>query len=194
MSGDLARASIHRLRRPARGVTLVIALVMLAALGLIAAAAMRSGTANVRIVDNTQSRQAAFMAAQAAIESTISAPTFTQQPAAVAANPVTVDLDGDGAADLSATLSPAPACYRWKVIKVSELDAASAGDRACLGSGAVANSGIDGGTSGAGDSLCANSEWNVRAVVVDATTGADVRVNQGVQVRSLITDVTNNCP
>jgi Tfp pilus assembly protein PilV len=180
--------------RAQRGITLVIALVMLGALGLIAAAAMRAGTANLRIVDNTQARQAAFTAAQAAIESTISAPTFTQRPAAVAANPIMVDLNGDGVADLSATLSPAPACYRWNAIKLSELDPAVAGDRACLGSGAVANSGIEGGGSAAGDSLCARSEWNVRAVVVDPATNADVRVNQGVQLRGLITDVTNNCP
>jgi hypothetical protein len=31
-------------------------------------------------------------------------------------------------------------------------------------------------------------------VVTDAVSNADVRVNQGVQVRSLLTDVMSNCP
>ena len=178
-----------------QGVALIVALIMLTALGLLAGWAVKSGTANLRIVNNMQARQEAFSAAQAAIESTISSVNFSQQPAVVAANPIPVDLDGDGVADMTATLTPAPTCYRWRAIKTSELDDTRAADRACLGSSSASTAGLDNGagTTG-GDSLCADSEWNVRAEVVYATSNATVRINQGVAMRGVITDVVNTCP
>ena len=181
--------------RRQRGVTLIVTLIMLTVLGLLAGWALKSGTTNLRIVSNMQARQEAFSAAQSAIESTISNPTFSQQPAAVAANPIPVDVDGDGVADMTATLTPAPACYRWRAIKTAELDPDVAGDRVCLGSSSAASAGLEGATAGnGGDSMCADSEWNVRAEVVDTRTNASVRVNQGVSIRGVITDVLNSCP
>ena len=178
-----------------RGVTLIVALIMLTALGLLAGWAVKSGTTNLRIVNNMQARQEAFSAAQAAIESTISSANFSQNPAAVAANPIHVDLDGDRVADMTATLTPAPTCYRWRAIKTAELDPALAADRACLGSSSAGSAGLDNGAAPTGgDSLCADSEWNVRAEVVDATSNATVRINQGVAMRGVITDVVNTCP
>ena len=50
-----------------------------------------------------------------------------------------------------------------------------------------------GGVGAAGNSLCANTEWNVRAEVADARTGAKVAVNQGVAIRVLETDAANSC-
>ena len=83
-----------------------------------------------------------------------------------------------------------------RVLKVNELDPASEGDRACLGSSMAQNPGIE--TAGAapstGDSLCADSEWNVRAVVSDPRSHATAAVNQGVAVRSLTTDTASACP
>jgi Tfp pilus assembly protein PilE len=178
-----------------RGVTLIVALIMLTALGLLAAFAIRAGSANLQIVHNTQMRHEAFAAAQAAVERTLSSPAFVTQPAAVAANPVAVDLNGDGVADLSASIDPAPSCYRWRAVKVSELNPATSADRACLGSSQSGNTGIEtSGGSPSGDSLCADSEWNIRATVTDPQSGASVAVNQGIAARGLITDVTTACP
>ena len=191
----LRRACRRQSHHAQRGVTLIVALIMLTALGLLAGWAVKSGTANLRIVNNMQARQEAFSVAQAAIESTISSANFSQQPAAVAANPIPVDLDGDGVPDMTATLTPAPTCYRWRAIKTAELDPALAADRACLGSSAAITAGLDNGASTTGgDSLCADSEWNVRAEVVDAASNATVRLNQGVAMRGVITDVVNTCP
>lgn len=183
-------------RQAQRGVTLVVALIMLTALGLLAAWAVKMGTTNLRVVGNSQARQDAFTTAQAAIERTISTAEFSQRPDAVAAQPIAIDLDGNGSADLSATLSPAPACYRVRPVKVTELDPAQASDRPCLRSSASATAGIEfAGSSGSGgDSLCADTEWNVRAVVTDTTTGASVAVNQGMALRTLVTDANNACP
>jgi len=175
-----------------RGVTLIIALMMLTALGLLAAWALKAGTLNVRAVGNMQARQEVLAAAQTAIETTISSPEFSQQPATVAARPITVDIDGDGAVDLTARLSPVPACYRVMAVKMSELDPSVEADRACVRP--QVTTGIESDNLPAGESLCADSEWNLRATVTDTTTGASVAVNQGVALRGLITDATNSCP
>jgi hypothetical protein len=179
-----------------RGVTLIISLIMLVALAMLSVWAFNSGTMNLRVVGNSQARQEVVSAAQAAVELTISSPLFSQQPAAVAAAPIPIDVDGDGQPDYQATLSPVPSCYRVRVLKVSELDPSSEGDRACLGSSAAQNSGIVtvGSTPTTGDSLCADSEWNVRATVADPRSHATATVNQGIAVRSLSTDTANSCP
>ena len=179
-----------------RGATLIISLIMLVAMAMLSVWAFNSGSMNLRVVANSQSRQEVVSAAQTAIELTISTPLFSQDPVAVAASPIPIDIDGDANADYQAQLSPVPSCYRVRVLKVNELDPASAGDRACLGSSSAANPGIE--TTGAapttGDSLCADSEWNLRAVVADPRTNASTAINQGIAVRSLSTDAANACP
>ena len=182
------------MRRPQQGVTLIIALVMLTVLGLLAALAVKSSSMNLRVLGNMQSRAQAMSAAQAALERTLSSAEFSQQPATVAGRAIAVDIDGDGVDDLSATLTPAPACYRLRVVKMSELDPNADADRVCMKSSSAANSGIDTGTNSGGDSLCADSEWRLRAVVADPGSSARVAVNQGVALRGLVTDAVNACP
>ena len=182
-------------RRQARGATLFVAMIMLAALSLMAAWAFSSSTMNTRVVGNSQMRAEVFAAAQTAIEQTISSPTFMQQPAVVAAAPIAIDVNGDGVADQTARLTPAPNCYRTRTVRMGELDPAQAPDRACLRSASATNLGIESATgSGSGDSLCADSEWSVRAQVSDLATGATVATAQGVATRGLITDAANGCP
>jgi hypothetical protein len=179
-----------------RGATLIVALIMLVALAMLSLWSFNSGTMNLRVVGNSQARQEVVAAAQAATELTLSTPLFTQDPLAVAAGAIPIDIDGDAVPDYQARLTPAPSCYRVRVLKVSELDATSPGDLACLGSSMSMNPEIDapGVASVVGDSLCADSEWNVRAVVSDARSHATAAVNQGVAVRSLTTDTASACP
>ncbi len=190
---------MNRIRPPRRqhaqrGVTLVVALIMLVALSLLAAWAVKSSTMNLNVVGNMQARQQALAVAQTAIERTISSAEFTQQPAVVASRSIPFDVDGDGVADYTAQLSPAPACYRLRPVKMAELDPESAADVPCLRSSSASNSGIDASTIPVGDSLCADSEWQLRAVTTDPVTGARVAINQGVAVRGLVTDANNGCP
>lgn len=186
--------TLHRQARQ-RGTTLFVALIILAALSLMAAWAFNSSTMNLRVVGNSQTRAEVFAAAQAAIEQTISSPIFMQQPSVVAAAPIPIDVDGDSIADQTARLVPAPSCYRTRTVRMNELDAAVAVDRPCLRSASSANLGIESTTgTGSGDSLCADSEWNVRALVSDVATGATVAMAQGVAARGLVTDAANGCP
>ena len=183
----------HRARQ--RGVSLLIALILLAAITFLSVSAFNAGTANVRVVGNTEARQEAHAAVQAAIDQTISNTLFTTDPAAVAAAPIDVDIDGDGLVDLQPVLQPAPACRRVSPIRMTELDAALEADLACMGSGVARTAGIDSADAAveAGKSLCANSEWLIRAQLADANTGVQVALNQGVGVRILETDSENFC-
>lgn len=186
----------YRTRHDQRGVTLIVALIMLVALAMLAIWAANSSTANLRTVGNTQAREEALAAAVAAVEQTISTPLFITQAAAVAASPIPVDVDGDGNADYTATLSPPPTCYRVLILKNSSVDPESAADRVCLGSSSSPTSGIEvvGSAPPSGDSLCADSELNVRSEVTDQRSNAKVAVNQGIAVRSLSTDASTFCP
>ena len=187
--------AMTRGQTPQRGATLVVALIMLMALSLLAVQAFRSSTTNQRIVGNTQVRQEALAAVQAAIEATISSAQFTKTPAAVAAVPILIDIDGDGVPEYTVSLTPAPVCYRKTVIPTSALDLAAPAfkDRNCLGP-TQQEFGIDSDPLAThNDSICANTDWNVRAVVTDAATRTSVAINQGVTVRVLITDAENSC-
>lgn len=161
-----------------RGVTLIIALIMLAAMSLLAVWGFNSSTTNLRVVGNAQAREEALGAAQNAIETVISTAEFGSKAAALAAAPIELDLDDDGVADISATLDPVPACIRSRQVQESELDiVANPGDKVCLRS-------EDSLAVGAGTN-CQATDWNIRAEAVDARTGAAVAVNQGVSVRVL---------
>ena len=179
---------MRRARRTGqRGATLIIALIMLVALAMLSAWAFNGSQMNMRVVGNSQTRQEAVAAAQAAIELTISSPAFAVDPVAVAASAIPIDIDGDSNPDYQVQLTPA---------QQAELERSVAGDRACLGSSAAPNPGIvtTGSAPPTGDSLCADSEWNLRGVVTDPRTNASAAVNQGVAIRSLSTDATNACP
>lgn len=180
-----------------RGAVLIIALIMLVAMALLAVTAFNSSTLNLRVVANTQLRQEAVAAVQTAIERTISSPQFSTNAAAVAASPIPVDVNGDGNTDYTVSLSPVPKCYKYRVLKNSELDLAAplVRDKRCQRP-ANENFGLDddrAGATTAADSLCADSEWNVRGVVTDASTNVSVAVNQGVALRVATTDAANGC-
>jgi hypothetical protein len=174
--------------------TLIVVLILLTGLGLMAALGVRSGTTNLLAVGNTQARQEVLSAAQAAVERTISTREFSQQPAAVAANPIPVDVDGDGTPDETVTLTPIPACYNFRIVKSNELDDSVPDDVPCMVGNAGRSAGIESPALAVGNSYCADSEWNVRASVTSAQTGARAVVNQGVSMRGVITDAANNCP
>jgi len=178
-----------------RGATLVMALIFLVLLSLLAVSAYNGTNTNLRVVGNMQARQEAQAAAEVAVEQTISSANFSSNPDSVAANAVNVDIDKDGKVDFAVHLTPQPKCYRAKPIKTTELNPALASDLACMKSGVVTTGGLETATGGgaAADSLCSNTEWNVRAEATDPRTGTTVAVDQGVAIRVLATDAGNAC-
>lgn len=183
------------LNRHQRGASLFTALIFLLALSLFAAASFKASTTNLRVVGNTQARQEAHAAAQRAIDQTISSEQFSTAPALVAAAPVAVDIDGDGTQDYTANLTPQPSCYKIRPKKSTELNPGNAADVACIRSALPLAPGIESAAAPppTGNSLCADTEWNITANVTDARTQAVVTINQGVAVRVNAVDADTKC-
>ena len=181
--------------RRQRGATLIMTLIFLMIMSLMAVSAFNLTSTNVRITGNMQARNEALSAAQAGLAATISNVQFSTNPALIAATPLAVDVNGDGVSDYNVTRNPQPKCNKVKTLKASDLNPSVPADLACMGSAAANNSGIESALTGsaAGDSMCANSEWNIRASVVDPASQVEVAVNQGVSLRVLSTDADTAC-
>lgn len=184
---------IHPQRQ--RGATLVVALIFLVLMSLFAIHAFLGSSTNLRIVGNMQARSEAEAAAQVAIEQVISNPGFAQNPAQSASVPITVD---NGSASYTVRITPQPACYRVRIVKNSELDAAKAPDVSCMRSGTVSMPGVIQPTTALGgqladNSVCSDTEWDIRAEVTDSRTGTSVAVHQGVSIRMVESDAINFC-
>lgn len=185
----------HSTHRRERGVTLVVVLVFLVLLALLAINAFLGSTTNLRIVGNMQARSESEAAAQVAIEQVISSETFARDPILAASAPIVVNT---GSVSYTVRITPVPTCYRVRIVKNSELDPGTASDASCIRSGTVAMPGVQQPTAGesgklADNSLCADTEWNIRAEVIDARSGGKVAVNQGAAMRMVQSDAINLC-
>ena len=182
--------------RSQRGATLFIALVMLVMLTMFAVSSLNSSTINLKVVGNMQSRGEALNAAQEAIETTISTPQFISNPANAvlnpcgAANTLCSDLTGNGAPDYTTQLVPMPSCVAVKSIKNSELVLTNKEDLGCA-AGQQQQFGVSGAVTG--DSLCANTTWEITAETRATASAARVTVTQGVGVRISADDMATSC-
>jgi Tfp pilus assembly protein PilX len=188
----------HREHRRQRGVTLIMALIMLTLLTLLALTSFNLGKSNLDIVSNMQQRDEAIAAGQEVIEETISSTRFMHSPNDAIGQPCNgnsntrcIDTNGDGVPDVSVALNPAPSCVKIQSIKVRALDVSSAEDAGCS-LGVSQNFGVSGAVTG--DSLCADSLWDIHAIATDAVSAARVEVTQGVSVRIASDDIATNCP
>ena len=191
------------MRRNQQGATLMITLIMLIMLTLFAISAMNTGTINLKVVGNMQTRSEATDISQGVIDQTISTTRFIETPAAAVAAPcagpntVCTDINADGTSDYTTTLVPNPACVQARIIKVSELTIAPGSpDLPCAQAQQQGTFGIEGGSTG--DSLCGNSVWEVTAQTLasgmtTANSPVNVTTTQGVAVRIKATDLTTSC-
>lgn len=182
--------------RSQRGATLFIALVMLVMLTMFAVSSLNSSTSNLKVVGNMQSRSEALNAAQETVETVISTPLFIANPANAvlnpcgAANTVCTDLSGDGNPDYTTQLMPIPSCVAKKGIKLSELVLTNIEDLGCA-AGQQQQFGVAGAVTG--DSLCANTLWEITARTTGTISSARVTVTQGVGVRISADDMATSC-
>jgi hypothetical protein len=178
-----------------RGTILVVAMLFLLVLSLFAVSSFNSSTTNTMVTGHMIERQESLAAAQWLIDETISKPAFAEDPKAVAASTYEFDLDRDGTIDYHPRLDPAPTCLRARALKGVELDLSDAADVNCMRSGAAMTPYIDTGTvdPSAGNSMCANTEWNVRAAVDGTPGGASVAIDQGVAIRRSTEEAEDFC-
>ena len=181
--------------RSQRGATLIVALIMLVLLTLFALSSFSTANTNLKVVGNMQQKSEALHATQAAIESVISTPLFITNPAnAVAApcgsaNTLCADVTGDGVADFTTSLigpdyptgPHQPTCVTVRMIKNQDLVLTNTEDLGCAAGQQAGAAGVAGAMTG--DSLCANTVWEVRARTVSNSSGASVIVTQGVGIR-----------
>lgn len=168
-----------------QGATLVIAMIMLVLVTLFVLAAINMSTTNLRVMGNEQARNEAVQAAQQAVEQVASVDFTKNPPTTAAPTTVAVDINGDGTADYTATVSAS--CLNSVPVKVTELNPNDVvNDGPCFLSSSSSTSGLTGSGGASGDSLCSATQWDVNAAVTDATantTGANLTLHQGVSKR-----------
>lgn len=179
-------------RNSQRGIALVLGMIMLILMTLLAISAFQASNVNLRIAGNMQVRQETLTAAQTAIETVLSSPSFVDTSAPV--GPTNVDLNG---ATYTVEFTPAPTCKSIVDIPSEDLVPANPDDFVCIPSGALA-----GGSSGVfmpsgpptPPSYCSNTRWALTANVADARTGAKTTLEQGVGVRVSKAKAMTACP
>jgi len=190
------------MRHQQRGATLIVALILLVLLTLFAVSSFNLGKGSLQTVGNMQHRNEAIAAAQQTMEEVISTTRLFQSPATVILNgnplckggqPNTkcIDVNGDNIADITVELKPTPTCIKAQPILNSELSSTNPNDVGC-GIQAAQGFGIAGQTTG--NSLCADSMWEVTAVAEDNITGAQYSVSEGIGVRVSTDDIAASCP
>lgn len=170
-----------------QGLVMVIALIMLLAVTLMVVTASNLVEANLKVVQNMESRELARSAAIAAIEEAISSLRFTESPDAIflesceANNQKCYDYNGDGIDDVKVLVSE-PSCITVTPLKNSELNVyANPLEATCHLASTVY-------------SMCAASVWEFEAVATDIVTGAEVTVRQGVSVKTTLNKIETACP
>lgn len=182
--------------RRQQGTTLLVSLIILVLLALLGLGAYNTSSTDLRASGNMQARTEALNAAQETIETVISSSQFVSDPANAvttpcgAANTFCSDYNGDGVAEYTTRLTPAPACVAVKMLKVADLDLTSQGDLGCV-VGQSQQFGVSG--AGSGDSLCANTVWQITAESTSDVSGAKVTVTQGVGIRVGVDDMASSC-
>lgn len=166
-----------------RGATLIVGLVMLVVLTLLVISAIRSSNTNLRIAGNMQMQEEVSTAAQQATEQVISSSNFTVNPVSQV---IAVDINMDGTVDYTPLVTPT--CTGSIALTNANLDPTVPADAPCISSGAAQNTGLivsapaGTGTLG-GQSWCYLQQWELRADVSDASTGATATTFQGVSMR-----------
>ncbi len=185
----------HLALRRQRGMTLVVALVMLVLITLLAMTTFNLGKSSIQVVNNMQNRDEGIATSRSVLDEAMSSTRFFDTPDDALAQPCLnsnhrcFDLNGDGVIDIVTALSAAK-CVKVRTIKTYELDYASEEDRNCT-VGASSNGLIVG--SDKGNSLCADSTWEMTATSQDQQVSSEVEVVQGVAMRVATTNIETSC-
>lgn len=154
------------------GASLIVSIIMLAVLGLMVVSAMKASNMNLRVAGNMQSQAEAAAAAQQAIEQVVST-TISKSP------PYTkpIDINNDGTDDYAVKVAQ-PVCKGSEPVTAQNTALADL-PLECIVSGSSQNAGIvnDGSESAL---LCQRQQWDLRAEVTDARSGAQAAIHQGI--------------
>lgn len=179
-----------------RGMTLFVALVMLVLISLLAMSTFNLGKSSIQVVNNMQNRDQSIAASRRTLDEAISSNRFfdTPQDALASfcgtANHRCHDINGDGVNDIVTTLSR-PSCIKVRTVQTRELDLNNDEDAGCAVGVQQGQSGLIGGKPG--NSLCADTTWEMTASSEDSQTQTKVEVVQGVGVRVPQANADTSC-
>lgn len=179
-----------------RGATLLVSLIILVLLTLLGVSSFMLGKSNLQTVGNMQQRNEAMAAAQETIEDTVSHTQFFQSPTnavvnGCAANTKCVDVNADGVADVTVKLAT-PICIQAQTIQNGALNLKDSEDAGCAVGATQGQYATEGATTG--NSICADSLWELSAEATDNVTESKVTVAQGAAVRVSTDNVAASCP
>lgn len=169
-----------------RGVVLIVVLIMLGVFSVIVVSMIGGSNINFKIAGNQQYRMEAKLAARHALETYVSNPNNFALPLPVGTSVVDLDFNGDGVADMAASVPP-PSCLRSAPVLRTELNERYARDRDCFKSVQVVGGNIfsdNNGTAAVLKSGCVKMTWDTVATVNDSVTGAALEMHQGVYLRA----------
>lgn len=185
----------HPAFRRQRGMTMVVALVMLVLITLLAMTTFNLGKSSIQVVNNMQNRDEGIAASRNVLDEAMSSTRFFDTPndalnqPCLNSNHRCFDLNGDSVIDIVTVLSPAK-CIKVRTIKTNELDLGVEEDRNCS-VGSSNSTGIVG--SDKGNSMCADSTWEMMATSQDQQAQSEVQVVQGVAMRVSTTNIETSC-
>jgi Tfp pilus assembly protein PilX len=170
--------------RPMRqkGMTLVVALVMLVVLTLLVVSAIRFGNINLRIAGNAQSETEATAAAHVAVETMVKTIDAAPNISALASETMNISTGGG----TYAVVVSKPACQFNKPINNADLDPGKSGDLACFESTDTEKLVTSKDALTTAPTACKDQQWDVQANVDDTAmmkSGAKVSMLQGISVR-----------
>ncbi len=189
-----------KLPRRQQGMTLLMALIMLIVLTLLALTSFNLTQANMQVVTNMQQRDAVSFAARGVLDEVLSSDAFhkntgqtlAQQPGCGGLpDQRCLDTNGDQVNDVTVRIKPdaQPKCVKVKTIKTADLDMADKQQQTCsLPNG---NFGQEGANSG--DSMCADSVWEVQVEATDNVSNAKMTVTQGISISVDVNDIKTKC-
>lgn len=188
---------MKNMRHRQRGVTLIVALIMLMLITLMVVTGLNLGKSSMQMVGNMQQRNQTYAAIDETLEEVISTTRFSDTPNNVfftpcnnVANTKCVDIDGDGVTDVTVALTPVPVCMTAQVIPATALNLSLSDDAGCV-LGVTQDFGVANVVSG--DSLCANSLWEIKTVGTDAVTQTKVNATQGITTRVSTNNIPASC-
>jgi type II secretory pathway pseudopilin PulG len=192
-------------RQGQRGITLIISLIMLVLLTIMALTSFNIGKSSLQVIDNAQQQAQVLNAAQTTLNQVVSSPIFTEAPGnvldnsncppalAAPANSRCMDLYGDGKTVIIVAMTPQPVCVQATPVPATALNLATQNSEDWGCTAAIrTDHGIEGLETG--DSLCANSLWQLNADASEPVSGARAVVTQGVAMRVSLDSVDTACP
>ncbi len=187
-----------RLPQREQGMTLLMSLIMLVVLTLLALASFNMTQANMQVVTNMQQRDAVSFAARGVLDEVLSSAAFhanvgqtLSQQTGCPEGPDhrCIDTNGDGHNDVLVKVETPPKCVKVKTIKSSELEIGDPEDFKC-----TTQEGQQGVEGEKGNSLCAESVWEVQVKAEDEISKAKMTVTQGIGVRVAVDTIMTKCP